>query len=76
MTQAVLVANSFLTRTFELVFEFFQSLNKRRLRNKEIRNTINELSKLTDHELIDIGIPRGDIWYVAHNQNDNLRGCV
>ena len=76
MTQTVLVAHSFLTKTVELVFEYFRSLNEQRRRNKEIRITIKELSKLNDRELRDIGIPRGDIWYVAHNQNDNLRGWV
>ena len=76
MTQTVLVAHSFLTKTVELVFEYFRSLNEQWRRNKEIRITIKELSKLSDRELKDIGIPRGDIWYVAHNQNDNLRGWV
>ena len=76
MTQTVLVAHSFLTKTVELVFEYFRSLNEQRRNNKEIRITIKELSKLSDRELKDIGIPRGDIWYVAHNQNDNLRGWV
>ena len=76
MTQTVLVAHSFLTKTVELVFDYFKSLNQQRLRNKEIRITIKELSKLNDRELTDIGIPRGDIWYVAHNQNENLRGWV
>ena len=76
MTQTVLVAHSFLTKTVELVFEYFRSLNQQRLRNKEIRTTIKELSKLNDKLLKDIGIPRGDIWYVAHNQNENLRGWV
>ena len=76
MTQAVLVAHSFLTRTVELVFGYFQSLNQLRLRNKQIRNTIDELSKLKDKDLRDIGLTRGDIYYVAYNQNDNLRGWV
>ena len=76
MTQTVLVAHSFLTKTVELVFDYFRSLNQQRLRNKEIRITIKELSKLCDRELTDIGFPRGDIWYVAHNQIENLRGWV
>ena len=35
-------------------------------RNKMIKETINELSKLSDKELRDIGISRGDIWTLAH----------
>ena len=76
MTQTILVAHSYLTKTVELVFEYFRSLNQQRLRNKEIRNTIDELSKLKDKDLRDIGLTRGDIYYVAYNQNDNLRGWV
>ena len=76
MTQTILVAHSYLTKTVELVFEYFRSLNQQRLRNKEIRNTIDELSKLKDKDLRDIGLTRGDIHYVAYNQNDNLRGWV
>ena len=76
MTQTILVAHSYLTKTVELVFEYFRSLNQQRLRNKEIRNTIDELSKLKDKDLRDIGLTRGDIYYIAYNQNDNLRGWV
>ena len=76
MTQTILVAHSYLTKTVELVFEYFRSLNQQRLRNKQIRNTIDELSKLKDKDLRDIGLTRGDIYYVAYNQNDNIRGWV
>lgn len=77
MTQAVLVAHSYLTRTVELLFEFIRSLNERRILNKEIKSTIQELSKLNDKELADIGMCRGDIWYVAHDAaNKNLKGWV
>ena len=34
---------------------------------KAVRQTINELQKLTDYELNDIGMSRGDIWSVAHD---------
>lgn len=76
MTQTILVAHSFLTKMVELVFGYFRSLNQQRLRNKQIRNTIDELSKLKDKDLRDIGLTRGDIYYIAYNQNDNLRGWV
>lgn len=54
--------------------------------------TINELSKLSNRELNDIGLARGDIWHLAHEDakqrvpdvqtnivghvNPNLRGFV
>ncbi len=57
-----------------------------KLRNRQIyRNTYNELSSLTDYELNDIGITRGDIKRVAMGDpsyrlvtdyNDNLKGWV
>jgi uncharacterized protein YjiS (DUF1127 family) len=59
-----------------------------RIRRKEIRTTINALSALTDRELNDMGIARGDIWSVAHGDpnfkrsgldadaNSNLKGWV
>ena len=55
-----------------------------------VRGTINELHKLSDHDLWDIGLSRGDIWAVAHDShvkpkkvevedvqvNANIRGWV
>ena len=53
-------------------------------RNRAIKETINELRKLSNRELNDIGLGRGDIWTVAHEShpedkvyaNPNLRGFV
>jgi len=53
-----------------------------KIRNfKQYRQSLNELSKLTDRELNDIGIGRGDIHRVAKGDasykiNDNLKGWV
>ncbi len=60
--------------------------------NKKVRQTIRELSALSNHELNDIGISRGEIYHIAHmsyeeptkvkvdsvhvNVNENLRGFV
>jgi len=55
-----------------------------------VKETINELRKLSDHELWDIGLSRGDIWAVANDShkkpakveaedvqvNANIRGWV
>ena len=54
---------------------------------KAIQSTVNELNKLTDYELHDIGISRGDIQAIArgdetlevvrrNNLNENLKGWV
>ena len=56
---------------------------------KATRSTINELNKLTDRELNDIGIARGDIYAIARGdetlervrrdnlkENANLKGWV
>ena len=34
-----------------------------------VKATINELSKLSNAELNDIGISRGEIWHIAHTSN-------
>ncbi len=53
-----------------------------KLRNYgQYRRSLNELSKLTDRELNDIGIGRGDIYRVAkgdksYRVNSNLKGWV
>jgi uncharacterized protein YjiS (DUF1127 family) len=53
-----------------------------KLRNfRQYRQSLNELSKLTDRELNDIGIGRGDIYRVAkgdksYQVNHNLKGWV
>jgi len=76
MTQHILVAHSYLTNIIELFTDAVKEFRHTRANKKMIRDTIKELSALTDAELQDIGLTRGDIWYVAHNRNDNLRGWV
>ena len=75
MTQAVLVAHSYLTKTAELLIEFFKSLKQAHELNKLQRQTYNELMALSDKDLNDIGIHRGDIRYITY-QNQNLKGWV
>tara|TARA_B100001115_G_C15805342_1_gene398672 strand:- start:1140 stop:1343 length:204 start_codon:yes stop_codon:yes gene_type:complete len=64
-----------------LLKNFLQKLRK----SQSYRNTFNELSRLTDRELADIGIARGDIKNVARGDqsfklvsdyNQNLKGWV
>ena len=43
------------------------NFNKNREYRAAVRTTIKELSQLTNHELNDIGIARGDIYHIAHS---------
>ena len=83
-----LVANTFDWVGLAGIANWFKNLGAELQRRRNIRHTINELSRLTTHELNDIGIARGDIWYIAHQSypkalrgdraevNKNLRGWV
>lgn len=42
------------------------NFNKNREYRAAVRTTIKQLNQLTDYELNDIGIARGDIWHIAH----------
>jgi uncharacterized protein YjiS (DUF1127 family) len=43
------------------------------LQHAKAKQTIKELSALSDRELNDIGIARGEIHSIAFGQSDNLR---
>jgi len=67
------------------VAEWFKRLNATLAHRARVNSTIKELSKLSDRELNDIGISRGDIWAIANESTDyarfadtnsNLRGWV
>lgn len=84
MTQYVLAAASWLD--FSGLLDWFRSVKRNLAHQAKVRATIKELSALSNHELHDIGITRGDIYAIAHeayldNQdnvefNRNLRGWV
>jgi len=84
MSQAILTAHSFLTQGVEGFMDFMKSVNEKRIQHKAIRETEKALSKLTNTELDDIGISRGDIYTIARTSesiatvraNNNLRGWV
>ena len=71
------------------VAAWLKELNAKRIERARINSTIKQLSKLTDRELWDIGISRGDIYSVARGDetlervrknnlktNSNLEGWV
>ena len=83
-----LVANTFEIVGLHGIANFFKRIGAEFKRRRNIRETIKTLSALTNHELNDIGIARGDIWYIANQSypkalggeaveaNRNLRGWV
>ena len=84
MTQHILTAHNYSTRAVELILEALKSIYNNRIERKAIRETEKALSKLSDYDLSDIGISRGDIYEIARDKatieqakvNKNLRGWV
>ena len=64
----------------QILKNFFKKVITNYRYRRDVKATIYELSRLTNAELNDIGLSRGDIWHVAHeshsNTNSNLRGWV
>ena len=84
MTQAILTAHSYSTRAIESIIETFRTFKQHRSERKVIKATEKELGRLSDYDLADIGLTRGDIYTVARRKstienaktNNNLRGWV
>ena len=83
-----LVANTFEMVGLNSIADYFRRLGAEFKRRRNIRLTIKELSRLTNHELNDIGLSRCDIKFIATQSypkalrgeaveaNRNLRGWV
>lgn len=87
MSQHILAVHSRTTQTVEAIIDFFKSTYESWQDTKCVNQTIKELSALSDKELNDIGIARGDIYSVARGDttmrrsvdvkhNENLEGWV
>ena len=86
MTQHILAINNYLRSPIEGLLQFSKRWSENYQRKQQIKRTIRELSQLTDNELKDIGLGRGDIYSVASGDNSlkrsaadtnaNLRGWV
>lgn len=74
MTQHILAATSWLNLAG--VADLYRDFMAKRQYQKRVNHTIKELSALSNSELKDIGLSRGDIYGVATRSNDNLRGWV
>ena len=73
MTQLIITQANILQNAIKALLDLFKDLNSSRKDMSEAKKTIRELNKLTDKDLADIGLCRGDIWNVAHNKTDGLR---
>jgi uncharacterized protein YjiS (DUF1127 family) len=88
MTQLILVQANYLlspiSDLIQTILRFFSKLRAIAETKSAIRETERELRKLSDYELADIGLSRGDIYYTARSkpvitdckENVNLKGWV
>ena len=82
MTTLIMAAD---TIGLHSVAEWFKRQNAKLEQARKVRSTIKQLSALSDRELWDIGIARGDIYSIANEDpsykrfadtNKNLEGWV
>jgi len=88
MTQAILTVGNIFSEAFQGLFDLVHDMKAKARHRQLVRQTRNELSQLSDHELKDLGIGRSDIESIARGNwrrdemntktqaNDNLRGWV
>lgn len=84
MTHAIIAVGNHLSSPLSALIDWIKSVKKSWDEDAAVRQTIKELSKLSDRELNDIGIARGDIYSVARgddtliraSENSNLKGWV
>jgi len=75
---------NYLQKPINIIINILVSAKNAYIRSKDISETIKELNKLSDADLKDIGISRGEIYSVAHRlqeqesvqTNPNLKGWV
>lgn len=73
MTQAILYAHGYTSGAISNLLDLLKSFRQARAKRAAIKSTIKELSRLTDRELSDLGIGRGDIYAIAHEDTDYAR---
>jgi uncharacterized protein YjiS (DUF1127 family) len=70
MTQLILIQANFLQNAIRALLDLFKDIKTNRKDMSEARKTLRELHKLSDADLLDIGICRGDIRNVAYGKHD------
>jgi uncharacterized protein YjiS (DUF1127 family) len=73
MTQLILTQANFLQSGITALINLIKDLRSSRKDISEARKTMRMLNSLSDKDLNDIGLCRGDIWNVAHHKHDNTR---
>ena len=73
MTQHILAQANILQNAIKAFMELLKDFSSSRKEISEAKKTIFELNKLSDADLADIGLCRGDIWNVAHHKYDDTR---
>jgi uncharacterized protein YjiS (DUF1127 family) len=73
MTQHILAQANILQNAIKAFMELLKDFSSSRKEISEAKKTIFELNKLSDADLADIGLCRGDIWNVAHHKHDDTR---
>ena len=73
MTQHILAQANILQNAIKAFMELLKDFSSSRKEISEAKKTIFELNKLSDTDLADIGLCRGDIWNVAHHKHDDIR---
>jgi uncharacterized protein YjiS (DUF1127 family) len=76
MTQVLLIQVTFIQAAISGLVDIVKQLKASYKLSVEIRQTIKELNRLSDKELTDIGISRGDIYSVATGSSDYTRRGV
>lgn len=84
MAHSVSASHGLFTSAIEGLFDILRDIKTNYVRHRNIQITKKELHNLTDRELWDIGISRGEIHDIAVNsfpkvnaeENDNLKGWV
>ena len=88
MAHPVSASHGLFTSAVEGFFDLIKDIRAAYVFQRDVRRTMKELSKLTDRELNDIGLSRGDIYAVAHGDvtlrrvkeqaetNPNLKGWI
>lgn len=88
MANSVSASHGLFTSAVEGFFDLIKDIRAAYRFQRDVRRTMKELAKLTDRELNDIGLSRGDIYAVAHGDatlrrvkenaeiNPNLKGWI
>ena len=58
------------------IANWFKKIIAKYKHHRQAQITIKELSRLSDRELNDMGLARGDIYTVAHGTSDHVRAVI